>query len=131
MIFWTHGFELEARGFEFVTSGFKLVTRGFELVTRGFELVTGGFEFVTRGFELVTRGFELVTCNSCFTIHVIILFGFSLILPPGMFISYYTIIYFFVKKFFFSNVYILVNTIFERSYFSFGWNRPSIKYVRN
>ena len=37
-----------------------------------------------------------------------------------MFISYYTIIYFFVKNFF-SNVYISVNTIFECSYLSFGW----------
>ena len=37
-----------------------------------------------------------------------------------MFILSYTIIYFFVKNFF-SNVYILVNTIFERSYLSFGW----------
>ena len=46
--------------------------------------------------------------------------GFSLILLPGMFISYYTIIYFFVKNFF-SNVYISVNTIFECSYLSFGW----------
>ena len=49
----------------------------------------------------------------------IVLLGFSLILLPGMFISYYTIIYFFVKNFF-SNVYILVNTIFECSYSSFG-----------
>ena len=31
----------------------------------------------------------------------IVLFGLSLILLPGMFISYYTIIYFFVNKFFF------------------------------
>ena len=50
----------------------------------------------------------------------IVLLGFSLILLPGMFISYYTIIYFFVKNFF-SNVYISVNTIFECSYLSFGW----------
>ena len=50
----------------------------------------------------------------------IVLLGFSLILLPGMFISYYTIIYFFVKNFF-SNVYISVNTIFECSYLFFGW----------
>ena len=48
------------------------------------------------------------------------LLGFSLILLPGIFISYYTIIYFFVNKFFFLNVYISVNTIFECSYLSFG-----------
>ena len=46
--------------------------------------------------------------------------GFSLILLPVMFISYYTNIYFFVKNFF-SNVYISVNTIFKCSYLSFGW----------
>ena len=46
--------------------------------------------------------------------------GFSLILLYGMFISYYTNIYFFVKNFFL-NVYISVNTIFECSYLSFGW----------
>ena len=50
----------------------------------------------------------------------IALLGFSLILLPGMFISYYTISYFFVKNLF-SNVYISVNTIFECSYLSFGW----------
>ena len=45
----------------------------------------------------------------------IVLLGFSLILLPGMFISYYTVIYFFVKNFF-PNVYISVNTIFECSH---------------
>ena len=47
-----------------------------------------------------------------------------------MFISYYTIIYFFVKNFF-SNVYISVNTIFECSYLSFGWEigHPLSMYV--
>ena len=61
----------------------------------------------------------------------IVLLGFSLILLPGMFISYYAIIYFFVKNFF-SNVYISVNTIFECSYLCF-WlrNRSSIKCVLN
>ena len=60
----------------------------------------------------------------------IVLLGFSLILLPGMFISYYTIIYFFVKNFF-SNVYISVNTIFECSYLSFGWEigHPLSMYV--
>ena len=50
----------------------------------------------------------------------IVLFGFSLMLLREMFISYYTIIYFFLKNFF-SNVYISVNTIFECPYLSFGW----------
>ena len=36
-----------------------------------------------------------------------------------MFISYKTIVYFFVNNFF-SNVYILVNTIFKSPYLSFG-----------
>ena len=37
-----------------------------------------------------------------------------------MFISSCTTIYFFIKFFFFPNVYISVNTIFECSYLSFG-----------
>ena len=47
-----------------------------------------------------------------------------------MFIAYYTIIYFFVKKFF-SNVYISVNTIFKCSYLSFDWEigHPLSMYV--
>ena len=47
-----------------------------------------------------------------------------------MFISYYTIIYFFVNNFF-SNIYISVNTIFECSYLSFGWEigHPLSRYV--
>ena len=40
-----------------------------------------------------------------------------------MFISSYTTIYFFVKKFIFSNVYISVNTTFECLYMFFGWGR--------
>ena len=48
------------------------------------------------------------------------LLGFSLILLPGMFVSYYTIIYFFVK-YFLSNVHNSLNTVFECSYLSFGW----------
>ena len=47
-----------------------------------------------------------------------------------MFISYYTIIYFFVRKFF-SNVYISVNTMFKCSYLSFDWEigHPLSMYV--
>ena len=61
----------------------------------------------------------------------IVLLGFWLILLPGMFISSYTTIYFFLKNFFFSNVYISVNTIFECSYLSFGWEigHPLSMYV--
>ena len=40
-----------------------------------------------------------------------------------MFISFYTTIYFFVKKFIFSDVYISVNTIFECLYIVFGRER--------
>ena len=60
----------------------------------------------------------------------IVLLGFWLILLPWMFISSYTTIYFFVKNFF-SNVYISVNTIFECSYLSFGWEigHPLSMYV--
>ena len=39
------------------------------------------------------------------------------------FFSSYTIVYFFVKKFIFSNVYILVNTIIECLFLFFGWER--------
>ena len=56
--------------------------------------------------------------------------GFSLILLPGVFISHYTIIYFFVNNCFL-NVYISVNMIFECSYLSFGWEigHPFSMYV--
>ena len=50
----------------------------------------------------------------------IVLLGFWLMLLSEMFILSYTIIYFFVNNFFL-NVYISVNTIFECSYLSFGW----------
>ena len=53
----------------------------------------------------------------------IILFDFWLMLLSWMFISSYTAIYFFVKKFIFSNAYISVNTIVECLYMSFGWER--------
>ena len=61
----------------------------------------------------------------------IVLLGFSLILLPGMFISYYTIIYFFVKNFFFECLYFSEYDI--RMFLFVFWlrNRPSIKYVRN
>ena len=62
----------------------------------------------------------------------IALLDFWLMLPYWTFISSYTTIYFFVKKFIFSNVYISVNTIFE-CLCMFFWLRQgrSIKYVRN
>ena len=41
-------------------------------------------------------------------------------LPSRMFISSYTTIYFFLKKFIFSNVYISVNNIFECLYMIFS-----------
>ena len=62
----------------------------------------------------------------------IVLLGFWLILLPGMFISSYTSIYFFVKNFFFFfNVYISLNTIFECYYLYFGWEigHPLSMYV--
>ena len=40
-----------------------------------------------------------------------------------MFISSYTTIYFFVKKFIFSNIYNSMNMIFECPYIFFGWER--------
>ena len=56
--------------------------------------------------------------------------GFWLILLPGMFISSYNTICFFVNNFFW-NVYILVNTIFECSYLYFGWEmgHPLTMYI--
>ena len=51
----------------------------------------------------------------------IVLLGFWLMLLPSMFISSYTTICFFVNIFFFSNVYISVNTVFKCSYLCFGW----------
>ena len=48
-----------------------------------------------------------------------------------MFISSYTTIYIFVKKFICSNVYISVNTVFECLYMFFLLRKgPLIKYVR-
>ena len=60
----------------------------------------------------------------------IVLLRFLLRLHPEMFISYYTIIYFFVQNFF-ANVYISVNAIFESSYMFFGWEigHPLSMYV--
>ena len=48
---------------------------------------------------------------------------FWLMLFSWMFISSYTTIYFFAKKFIFLNVYISVNTIFECLYMFFRWER--------
>ena len=60
----------------------------------------------------------------------IVLLGFSLILLPGMFISYYTIIYFFVKNVFLEWLYF---SEYDIRMFLVFWlrNKPSIKYVRN
>ena len=60
----------------------------------------------------------------------IVLLGFWSILLPGMFISSYPTIYYFANNFF-SNAYISVNTIFECSYLSFGWEigHPLSMYV--
>ena len=46
---------------------------------------------------------------------------FCLMLLSWMFVSSYAIIYFLVKKFIFSNVYISVKTIFKCFYMFFGW----------
>ena len=61
----------------------------------------------------------------------VVLLGFWLILLPGMFISSYTTIYFFVKNFFFECLYFSEYDI--RMFLFVFWlrNRPFIKYVRN
>ena len=58
------------------------------------------------------------------------LLGFSLILLPGMFISYYNIIYFFTKNFFFECLQFSEYDI-RSSYLSFGWkiDHPLSTYV--
>ena len=58
----------------------------------------------------------------------IVLLDLWLMLFSWMFTSSYTIIYFLVKKFIFSKVYISVNTIFEYLYMFFGWEKegPSV-----
>ena len=76
------------------------LTRGFIASARAFNLATRVFSLLTRGFELVSHGFELVT--------------------RALHFHCYTTIYFFVKKFIFSNVYIIVNTIFECLSMFFG-----------
>ena len=55
----------------------------------------------------------------------IVLLDFWLMLISWIFTSSYNIIYFFVKKFIFSNVYVSVNTIFECLYMFFGWERDN------
>ena len=58
-----------------------------------------------------------------------VLLDFWLILLSWMFIPSYAVIYFFVKKFIFSNVYVSVNTIFECLY-SFLVEKGTINQVR-
>ena len=53
----------------------------------------------------------------------ILLLDFGLMLVSWMFTLSYTIIYFYIKKFIFSNVYISVITIFKCLYMFFGWER--------
>ena len=71
-------------------------------------------------FQQLSRNFFFIKVVPVQSITDIVLMGFLLVLLSEMFISYYTIIYFFVKNFF-SNVCISVNKIFECSYLSFGW----------
>ena len=74
--------------------------------------------------NLATRQeFYLTKVATVQSINGIILLDFSLILLSWMFISCYTIIYFLVKKFIFSNVYVPVITIFEYLDMFFGWDR--------
>ena len=58
----------------------------------------------------------------------IVLLDLWLMLFSWMFTSSYTIIYFLVKKFIFTKVYISVNTIFEYLYMFLGWEKegPSV-----
>ena len=74
--------------------------------------------------NLATRQeFYLTKVATAQSINGIILLDFSLILLSWMFISCYTTIYFFVKKFTFSNVYVPLNTIFECLDMFFSWDR--------
>ena len=74
--------------------------------------------------SLVTRQeFYFTNIATAQSINGIILLDFSLILLSWMFISCYTTIYVFVKKFIFSNVYVPVNTMFECLDMFFGWDR--------
>ena len=74
--------------------------------------------------NLATRQeFYLTKVAAVQSINGIILLDFSLILLSWMFVSCYTTIYFFVKKFIFSNVYVPVNTIFECLDMIFGCDR--------
>ena len=74
--------------------------------------------------NLATRQeFYLTKVATVQSINGIILLDFSLIQLSWMFISCYTTIYFFVKKFIFSNVYVPVNTIFECLDMFFDWDR--------
>ena len=76
--------------------------------------------------NLATRQeFYLTKVATVQSINGIILLDFSLILLSWKFISCYTTIYFFVKKFIFSNVYVSMNTIFECLDIFFGWDRSN------
>ena len=61
----------------------------------------------------------------------IVLLGFLLILLPGMFISYYTIIYFFVNNFFFECLYFSECDIQMFLFVFWLIDRLSITYVHN
>ena len=82
-------------------------------------------------FQQLSGSFSLQKQPPVQSIADIVLLGFSLILLPGIFISYYTIIYFFVNKFFFECLYFSEYNI--RMFLFVFWlrNRSSIKYVRN
>ena len=85
----------------------------------------------TKLSQQLSRSFSLQTQTPLKSITDIVLLGFSLILVPGMFISYYTAIYFFVKNFFFECLYF--SEYDNRMFLFVFWlkNRSSIKYVRN
>ena len=88
-----------------------------------FKSTIDGFKSTSCEFKSTSYEFKFTKEAPIQSITDIALLGFSLILLPGMFISYCTIIYFFVYIYIyiFSNVYISVNTIFQCSCLSFGW----------
>ena len=101
-----------------------------------FKSTIDGFKSTSCEFKSTSYEFKFTKEAPIQSITDIALLGFSLILLPGMFISYCTIIYFFVYIYIYIYIY-----IFECLYFSeydipmflfVFWlrNRPSIKYVR-
>ena len=66
---------------------------------------------------------EFTKVASVQSIAYTVLLNFWLMLLSWMFISSYTTIYFFIKKFIFSNVYISRNAIFECLNMFLGWER--------